>query len=68
MNRPYAGKIAARSDDAPDKHAPRHAAKSDLKAMSKAELYEMAQERDVAGRSAMTRAELVEAVHASNSP
>lgn len=60
------GKIAARSDDGPDKHAPRSAAKSDLKAMSKADLYEMAQEMELDGRSAMTKDELIEAIRASN--
>ena len=36
--------------------------KADLDSMSKAELYEIAQERDIEGRSDMTKAELLKAL------
>ena len=35
----------------------------DLESMTKDELYSLAQERDVAGRSSMTKDELIEALH-----
>ncbi|MDO8863554.1 Ku protein [Haliea sp. E1-2-M8] len=56
------GKLRARRAPAGNARKPATAAVDELKSKSKAELYEMAQSMDVRGRSAMSKAKLIEAL------